>query len=358
MNALRSYFRPAAGPNATDSKPANNNDKVPPLGAASRGTAVPHELNVLSASPGPSTPYHTGSGPSTPYHTGSRPVSVHPDGDFRNNSPQDVDEIKNAIAINWVYQVQNENMWNGNSGFEGVVLRKAPRQFIACPNELVSERGGLFDAASELNAKVSHQGNSLSFMLLIFQKISITVNTRVIRLVVERTRHVTITLQDGLRVQILPSIKFLATCQKHQNAAFIKDQGLLVVWADSPREVITQAKDIERQMMHVFARSLDPYDEKSPEKEGHTVHVTEKASGGSDLDSEKMSREDGLTEDPRRIVLNQAILCALTLILIIAALGSGWRQIAIEIKVDHNWTRLLFILVMPLQIWLALVRVK
>lgn len=185
-----------------------------------------------------------------------------------------------------------------------------------------------------------------------------TINTRVVRLVVERTRHVTITLQGGLRIQILPSIKFLATCQKHQNAAFIKDQGILVVWADSPREVITQAKEIERQMMHVFARSLDPYDEKSQEKDGHSVHVTEKASGGSDLDSEKISREDGLTEDPRRIVLNQAILCAITLILIIAALGSGWRQLAIEIKVDRNWIRLAFIIVMPLQIWLALVSAR
>lgn len=347
MNAMRSYFRPAAGPNATGSK-STNNDKLPPLDAAPRGTTVPHELNILSGSPGPATPRHTG----------SRPVSVHPDGDFRNNSPQDVDEIKNAIAINWVYQVQNENMWNGNSGVEGVVLRKAPRQFIACPDELRSERGGLFDAASELNAKVSHHETPFSVVLLIFQKISITVNTRVIRLVVERTRHVTITLQDGLHVQILPSMKFLATCQKHQNAAFIKDQGILVVWADSPRDVITQAKDIERQMMHVFARGLDPYDEKSPEKEGHAVHVTEKPSDGSDLDSEKMSREDGLTEGPRRIVLNQAVLCAITLILIIAALASGWRQIAIEIKVDHNWIRLLFILVMPLQIWLALVRVR
>lgn len=180
-------------------------------------------------------------------------------------------------------------------------------------------------------------------------------NTSVIRLVLERTQLVTITLRDGLRVQILPSIRYLATCQKHQNAAFIKDQGILVVWADSPSEVISQAKDIEREMMHVFARGLDPYDEKSQEKEGHTVHVTEKPSDGSDLDSEKIAREDGLAEGPRKIVLNQAVLCAITIILIIGALGTGWRQLAIEIKVDHNWLRLAFILVMPLQIWLALV---
>lgn len=183
-----------------------------------------------------------------------------------------------------------------------------------------------------------------------------TVNTRVIRLVLERTDLVAITLRDGLRVQILPSIKFLATCQRHQNAAFIKDQGLLVVWADSPIEVISQAKDIEQQMMQVFARSLDPYDDQLQEKDSQIVQVTEKHSGESDLDPEGYPRVDGLAEAPRKVVLTQAVLCAITLILIIAALGSGWRQIAIQIKVDHNWVRLAFILVMPLQIWLALVR--
>ena len=143
MNAISSYFRPAAGPNATGGKPANNS-RVSPLDATSKSTALHQEMNILSGSPGPSTRPHYG----------SRPVSVHPDGDFRNNAPEDVDEIKNAIAINWVYQVQNENMWSDNTAAEGVVLRKAPGQFIACPNELTSERGGLFDAASELNAKV------------------------------------------------------------------------------------------------------------------------------------------------------------------------------------------------------------
>jgi hypothetical protein len=184
-----------------------------------------------------------------------------------------------------------------------------------------------------------------------------TVNTRVIRLILERTDLVTITLQDGLAVQILPSIKFLAGCQIHQKAAFIKDLKILVVWADSPIEVISQAKDIERQMMHVFTRSLDPYDEHCQEKEGQTVQVIEKSSSCSDLEPEGIPREDGLAEAPRKIVLNQAVLCAITFILIIAALGSGWRKIAIQIKVDHNWTRLAFILVMPLQVWLALVRV-
>lgn len=182
-----------------------------------------------------------------------------------------------------------------------------------------------------------------------------TVNTRVIRLVLERTDLITVTLRDGLRVQILPSIKFLPSCQRFQNAAFIKDQAILVIWADSPKDVVAEAKKIEQQMVEVFAEGLEYYDEKPLAKESHTVLVTEKSLDDSGPGENRLVREDGLLDANRKTVLNQAILTAITLFLIIAALGSGWRQIAIQIMVDHNWLRLAFIIVVPLQIWLALV---
>lgn len=56
----------------------------------------------------------------------------------------------------------------------------------------------------------------------------------------------------------------------------------------------------------------------------------------------------------RPVVLIQPILTAITLILLISAIGSGWRQIAIEVKVDRSWLRLAFAVVVPLQCWLAL----
>lgn len=142
MNALRSYFRPGVDPKAIALKPVTDG-RVSAHDAPIEGTLPPPALNPSIDSPG------------TPRSFGSRPVSAHPDGDFRNNAPQDIDEIKSAVAISWVYQLQNENMWNSHNGAEGVVLRKAPRQFIACPNDLIFSRGGLFDAASELNARVS-----------------------------------------------------------------------------------------------------------------------------------------------------------------------------------------------------------
>lgn len=67
---------------------------------------------------------------------------------------EEVNEIKCVVAMNWVYQLQNEYMWNSGSLGEGVVMRKAARQFIACPPELTTVRGSLFDASAELNAKV------------------------------------------------------------------------------------------------------------------------------------------------------------------------------------------------------------
>ena len=66
----------------------------------------------------------------------------------------EINEIKCNVAMNWVYQLQNEYMWNSGTSGEGVILRKAPKQFLSCPPDLQTVRGGLYDAACELNAKV------------------------------------------------------------------------------------------------------------------------------------------------------------------------------------------------------------
>lgn len=181
-----------------------------------------------------------------------------------------------------------------------------------------------------------------------------TVNTRVIHLILQRQDLVHIDLREGLRVQILPNIMCLANGQRHQNAAFIKDQAILVVWADSPQEIISRAEYIEAQMMEIFARGLDPYDEKSAQGINQ-IFVTE-LSAGAEPPEAAIPREDGLPEGPRKIMLNQAVLTAITLLLIIAALGTGWRQMAIETAVDHSYLRMAFFIVVPLQVWLALVR--
>lgn len=83
--------------------------------------------------------------------------SLHPSGDFRNNTQEQINDIKSDIAINWVYNMQNKRMWSSGSVGEGVVLRRAYKAFASCPAELSFSTGGLFDAACELNAKVGLQ---------------------------------------------------------------------------------------------------------------------------------------------------------------------------------------------------------
>ncbi|KAL9005472.1 MAG: hypothetical protein Q9188_001750 [Gyalolechia gomerana] len=299
-------------------------------------------MEMKASSGGPSslqTPSNqtpaTRSGYGTPNR--SRPGSIHPSGDFRNSGMEEVNEIKCVVAMNWVYQLQNEYMWNGGSLGEGVIMRKAARQFIACPPELTTIRGGLFDAAAQLNSRVV-----------------MTVSTRVINLIMQRDDLVFIQLKDGLKLQILPNIAFLPTCQKYQNAAFIKDQAILVVWADTPKEILARAASIEEQMIHVFSQGMSPYgDEVDEKKEEQTVNVVELPPDGWNGE-DFCAKEEGYIEKSRPIMLIQPLMTGITLILVVAAMGSGWRKMAIEIAVDQSYTRLALLVVTPVQVWLAL----
>lgn len=83
----------------------------------------------------------------------------------------------------------------------------------------------------------------------------------------------------------------------------------------------------------------------------YATDVPLKEAIGFEDTADEEDEEDG----SRRVVLIQPLLTAITLILVFAAIGSGWKQIALQIKVDHKWIRLAFVSVAPLQIWLGLV---
>ena len=181
-------------------------------------------------------------------------------------------------------------------------------------------------------------------------QVAMTVNTRVIKLFLRRQDLPYVPLQDGLRLQILPNITYLPTCQKHHFAAFIQDASILVVWDDEPKHLLARAHNIELQLMAMIWDDSNNYDEKA--NKSQSVLVNEVPPEGSSGD---VAYEEQL-EKPRKIVLIQSVATALTLILLIGAISSGWRQVVIELVIDHNWIRLAFIVVVPLQCWLALVR--
>ncbi|KAK4997645.1 hypothetical protein LTR66_002977 [Elasticomyces elasticus] len=260
---------------------------------------------------------------------GSRPASIYPNGDFRNATLGDINEIKCDVMVNWLYSQQMELLWTAGDHDEGVVLKKGRGAYTCCPSDLIDEHAGFFDAVQALNVRAA-----------------MTVNTKVIKLFLRGNTDQYVPLGDGLRLQVLPSMAYLPGCQKHQSAAFIADRGILVVWDDEPHHLLARANRIETDLMEMIWQPKSLVTENEKMKSEH-VSVTE-------VDGESGADVEVAVDPPRSIVLVQPILSAATMALTIVAIGAGWRQISIELFVDHAYIRMAFIFVVPLQMWLAL----
>lgn len=169
-----------------------------------------------------------------------------------------------------------------------------------------------------------------------------TVNSRLVRtFVASSPEAIDIPLQNGLRLQILPSLNNMPQARKHQSAAFCAAEGLLVVWDDDPKNLVGRAKAIESQVIDMVwhtaneGEGAQPYDEK----------------GDIQLDSE--SGEAMLEQRPTNLM--NTILVACTLIIVITLLGLAARSLAVEISVDKGFVRLAFLALVPVQIFFTLV---
>jgi hypothetical protein len=175
-----------------------------------------------------------------------------------------------------------------------------------------------------------------------------TVNTRIIKLFLKNNNLSYVPLKSGLRLQVLPDISHLPHCQKHHFAAFIQDSATLIVWDDDPNHILQRVQNIEDQLIQMIWKEDPDGDESSIPASAIPSQSNVNLSDGVHVENENAGRP------PRRVVLIQPILAAITLILLMSAIGSGWREIAVEIKVDKSWLRLAFLAVVPLQCWLAL----
>lgn len=172
-----------------------------------------------------------------------------------------------------------------------------------------------------------------------------TVTTRVIRILLSANTLPFVEIEPELRVQVLDDVKDLPQCQKHQSAAFLTNQGYLLVWDDDPKHILRRAEKMEMAVLRMIWGDESAYPEENQEKkecDGEPSHV--------DTDAEEQ-----ILEKPRRIVLMQSWLAAFTLVICLTGIGAGWREIAVEMAIDFNWRRLCFLLVIVPQFWLSLV---
>ena len=169
-----------------------------------------------------------------------------------------------------------------------------------------------------------------------------TVNTRVIKILLHTTNMPYVEIEAGLRIQVLPDIKYLARAQKHQFAAFIAQSGMLVVWDDNPKALISRVERLEQALMDIFWQE----DTEELKEKSVPQYVEYSEPGTYDPESHK--------EKSRPSMLYQATLTACTLCIAVTAIGSGWRYIALECKIDSSYIRIAFIICALPQMWLSL----
>jgi hypothetical protein len=149
-------------------------------------------------------------------------------------------------------------------------------------------------------------------------------------------------LPNGLRVQVLPSINELPRARKHQFAAFLAAEALLVVWDDEAMNIVERARKIETDLMQLVWEK----GESSGENEKDLT-----------ADATSIDEESGVPKPEFRAThLQNSVLVGFTCCLVTIMLGAGWRQIAVEYLIDFNVLRFLFLLLIPLQVFFTMVR--
>lgn len=171
-----------------------------------------------------------------------------------------------------------------------------------------------------------------------------TVNSRVIKTFLQWSPDaVDVPLTNGLRVQILPTIEDIPRARKHQFAAFVASEGLLVVWDDDALHLVQRAKLIESELMELVWKA------------GHLDEPDEKAEAPVITTEAEIDEESGEVKPEQRPVhLLNTYLVTMTLVLITVSLGSAFRALAIEVAVDGDYRRLALALLFPIQIFFSL----
>lgn len=86
------------------------------------------------------------------------------------------------------------------------------------------------------------------------------------------------------RIQILDTIPLLARARKHQYAAFVRTEGVLVVWADTVDNIILAAEALEEALINFIWRG-----EEVNRKNNQAIQIA--------IDEKKDNEMDGIDPD-------------------------------------------------------------
>ncbi|GAB1315061.1 Glycosyl transferase family group 2-domain-containing protein [Madurella fahalii] len=338
----------AAPPSLVSSQPVSS---IPASGRASPSTAPASARASMLSVPGVAQrqSHHGQNTPETAtirsnskQHSpnSSRPTSTRhsffPVGDARNSDADTIQEIRNDMMVNWLYEQQLRKQYaSGADPYEGVVLKKARGNFTCCPPQMAAIPGSLFAMISQMNVRCA-----------------MTVNTPVVRALMDsllsKAEMDYVPLPDGLRVQVLHTMADLPRGQLHHFAAFIADARLLVVWDDEPEKLLVRVQNLEQKFIEIIWGNGEDdaeEDEGAGEKKGAAIMV-----GVDELDASQL--EDAKEHRPVR--LESAVMVMFTMILWVVCPAFGWRWLAYQSAVDGTYLRFALLAACPVQMFVSL----
>ncbi|KAK9374250.1 glycosyl transferase family group 2-domain-containing protein [Lipomyces chichibuensis] len=143
-----------------------------------------------------------------------------------------------------------------------------------------------------------------------------------------------IELSQNTRIQVLDTLDELPRARKYQYAAFIRSDQCLVIWAENIRDTIAFGTVIESKMVDAIWET-----DTSPKSNNRHFMDRERE---DDLES-----GDKLLEEARPVKVMQALSVGVAILIMMTFYGFLFRTIAMEIKADGNYLRLLVILYLP-----------
>ncbi|KAI8966585.1 glycosyl transferase family group 2-domain-containing protein [Daldinia sp. FL1419] len=289
--------------------------------------SLPTTSNLDSGIATPGSPYKASEAKTSEAQT--PPLSLSGFGNYETDDATNFAYSRADVTCSYVYQQQLISQYaSGLMPGEGVVIKVTKKIYTSYPPELQDIPYGLFNMAMEMNVPSA-----------------MTINTRVVAVLLssELATRDYIPFLNGLRLQILPSMRDLPRCQKHHFAAFIRDLKILVIWDNDPRNLLDRAEALEQGLIKTFWGSWIEDDGQGGVREKMPTTKVRIAP----IDLEKA------IEKKRKIKLTSALIVAMTVALCVSCMGLGLRALAFEVQTDGSYVRLALIAVIPIEIWVA-----
>ncbi|KAG2336626.1 hypothetical protein BDR05DRAFT_896462 [Suillus weaverae] len=158
-------------------------------------------------------------------------------------------------------------------------------------------------------------------------------------------------VDSNTRIQVLDSMFLLPQAEKDQNAAFIRDERVLVVWSDSLDTIIPIARDFEDRLIRLLWRTKPPlpsthelsiYSDKPADP--RLTPSSTISQNPSCADPEKASQK----QSARPIMLYAPVYNGLSAALAFIFIGKGLTTLLSEFRLDGNYTHFALCALMPL----------